>query len=52
MSYFKYTQHDKFMIGLGSYFNQKTTTSDCVAYHLEFILHVIKFICNDVFLDS
>ena len=52
MSYFKYTQHDKFMIGLGSYFNQKTTTSDFVAYHLEFILHVIKFICNDVFLDS
>ena len=28
ISYFKYTQHNKFMIGLGSYFIQKTTTSD------------------------
>ena len=28
ISYFKYTQHNKCMIGLGSYFIQKTTTSD------------------------
>jgi hypothetical protein len=37
ISYFKYTQHNKFMIGLGSYFIQKKTTSDCIAFHLEVI---------------
>ena len=41
ISYFKNTQHIKFMIGLGSYFIQKTTTSDCIAFHFEVILHVI-----------
>ena len=41
ISYFKYTQHNKFMIGLGSYFIQKKTTSDCIVFHLEVILHVI-----------
>jgi hypothetical protein len=39
--YFKYTQHIKFMIGLGSYFIQKTTTSNCIAVHLDVILYVI-----------
>ena len=41
ISYFRYTQHNIFMIGLGSYFIQKTITSDCIALHLEVILHVI-----------
>jgi len=29
------------MIGLGSYFIQKTTTSNYIAFHLEVILHLI-----------
>ena len=37
ISYYKNTQHIKFMIGLGSYFIQKTTTYDCIAFHLEVI---------------
>ena len=40
ISYFKYTQCNKFMIGLGSYFRQKATTSGCISFHIEVILYV------------
>jgi hypothetical protein len=37
------------MIGLGSYYIQKTTTSDCIVFHLEVIAYIIVAItCADV----
>jgi hypothetical protein len=33
--------YKKLMSGLGSYFLEKATTSSCITFHLEVILHVI-----------